>query len=213
MDVSESMPADPEPPQRGRPRNAGPAAIQSSAHSLRGAPIAVWVRRSTLPSDSGTLHTPLDLDRLHALAQAAADHLAAQTGATGELRVRVVGDDEMTRLHAEHLGDPTTTDVLTFDLRDDPGADPPLPLDTDIIVCVDEAGRVARELGRAVEEELLLYIIHAALHCLGEDDTDEVGARRMALRQDDILNALGLAPAGADKPLAGGAERDAKGTL
>jgi len=213
MDLSESLPADPEPPQRGRPRNAGPAVMHSTTHSLAGARLSVWIR----PQAESGVRTPLDLDRLGALAQAAADHLAAQTGATGELRVRIVGDDEMTRLHAEHLDDPTTTDVLTFDLRDDPEADPPLPLDTDIIVCVDEARRVAGRLGRAIEEELLLYIIHGALHCLGESDTDEASARRMASRQDDTLCALGLAPAGADKPpiLDAGCDAgcDAKGTL
>src|SRR5689334_21732815 len=92
---------------------------------------------------------------------------------SGEARVRVVSDPEMTAAHGKYSNDPTTTDVLTFDLNGDaPGnaADlgyaSPRELDVDILVCADEAGRRGGALGHAPERELLLYIIHGVLHCL-----------------------------------------------
>jgi len=109
-------------------------------------------------------------------------------GARGEVRVRVVGDAEMARLHEARTGVPGTTDVLTFDLRDEPAGD----LDTDVVVCVDEARRQAASRGHALEHELLLYIVHGVLHCLGYDDHDPAGAAAMHAREDEVLRAIGV---------------------
>lgn len=106
----------------------------------------------------------------------------------GEVRVRLVGDDEMSRRHNDYLNDPTTTDVLTFDLARDPSA----PLDVDILVCADEAARQASARSVEWREEILLYIIHGALHCSGYDDIDEAGAARMHEKEDEILRAIGV---------------------
>lgn len=66
------------------------------------------------------------------------------------------------------------------------------PLDVDILVCADEAARQAAVRAVPVERELLLYIVHAVLHCLGEDDHDEASAGRMHEREDRILSAIGV---------------------
>jgi len=100
----------------------------------------------------------------------------------------VVGDEEMAAAHARHSGVPGTTDVLTFDLREDPDG----PLDADVMVCADEAERQAAARGHAVEREVLLYAVHAVLHCLGEDDRDEASAARMHAREDEVLRAIGV---------------------
>lgn len=115
----------------------------------------------------------------------------------GEVRVRVVDDAEMTRAHLKHLNLDSTTDVLTFDLAD--GRSSPRgdgvsgePLDVDVLVCVDEAARQAKSRGIAPERELLLYVVHAVLHCLGEDDHDDAAFARMHAREDEILCAIGV---------------------
>lgn len=110
---------------------------------------------------------------------------------TGELRVRVVGDAEMASTHRAYLDDPTTTDVMTFDLREG-GASRDRVLDVDVHVCIDEAQRHARLHGHPVERELLLYIIHGVLHCLGHDDHDEAGFAAMHALEDDILERIGV---------------------
>jgi len=104
-----------------------------------------------------------------------------------ELGVTVVGDTDMAELHRRHKDTPGTTDVLTFDLRDDP-AD---PIDADVVLCLDEAARQAAERGHGVELELLLYAVHALMHLLGEDDQDAASAGRMHRREDALLEALG----------------------
>jgi len=108
---------------------------------------------------------------------------------TGEVRVRVVRDEEMARVHGRWLGDPTTTDVLTFDLGSDPKAG---LVDADLYVCADEAARQAEARGHGIEAELLLYVVHGVLHCLGYDDADPAAARAMHEREDEILQAIGV---------------------
>ena len=128
------------------------------------------------------------LTALHAQANAAAAHLQA----TGEVRVRIVDDAEMTRLHAQHCNDPTPTDVLTFDLRDDAHAS--APLDTDIVVCLGVAQAQAAARGHTPERELLLYIVHGMLHCLGHDDHADEDFQRMHRTEDEVLAAIGVGP-------------------
>ncbi len=115
---------------------------------------------------------------------------------TGEVRVRLVNDAEMARLHERHTGVGGTTDVLTFDLRNRAGD----PLDTDLVVCVDEARRQADARGLTVEHELLLYIVHGILHCGEHDDHDPAAAALMHQTEDRVLAALGLGAA-YDRPV------------
>jgi probable rRNA maturation factor len=151
------------------------------------------------PEPSPSSHTAIDLldtdNCLDAeaacwLRDAGVKALAAMRPAEvgGEVRVRIVNDAEMCHLHEAHLGDPSTTDVLTFDCANDPQA----PLDVDIVVCFDEAHRQADRRRGKVERELLLYIVHGALHCSGYDDHDDDSFRRMHRREDEILRAIGV---------------------
>lgn len=112
----------------------------------------------------------------------------ALLGARGEVRIAVIDDARMDEAHRRYSGVAGTTDVLTFDLREAGEG----PLDTDVMVCLDEAHRRAAERGHGAREELLLYVIHAALHCLGFDDHDEAQALRMHAEEDRVLTALGV---------------------
>jgi probable rRNA maturation factor len=137
---------------------------------------------------------------------------------TGEARVRIVGDEEMSAAHLEYLGEAGTTDVITFDMSEldeaeegEPGlstapsggsaeaprgtewqANRAAVLDADILVCSDEAARQAAVRDHSVERELLLYFIHGVLHCLGHDDHDEESAARMHQAEDEVLEGIGV---------------------
>jgi probable rRNA maturation factor len=65
-------------------------------------------------------------------------------------------------------------------------------LDVDLLVCADEAGRQAELRGFTVERELLLYIVHGVLHCLGFDDHNETDSARMHAEEDRLLAAAGV---------------------
>lgn len=117
--------------------------------------------------------------------------LARRLGVSGELRVRLVGDTEMAAAHHKYLGEASTTDVLTFDLAHGASANG-APIDADLLVCVDEAHRRAAEFGHGPERELLLYMLHGLLHCLGHDDHDARGYERMHALEDELLGAIGV---------------------
>lgn len=136
-------------------------------------------------------------------------------GACGEVRVRIVDDMEMAAAHEEFAGAAGTTDVLTFDLADPGVTGAPrinlehgrlefdsaqYVLDTDILACFDVAERQVAlsnpETGGspAVERELLLYVVHGVLHCLGMDDHDNDAAAAMHRVEDVVLTAIGVGP-------------------
>lgn len=102
--------------------------------------------------------------------------------ALSRLSVRLVNDLEMTRLHARHMNDPTTTDVLTFV----DGAE------VDVAVCVDEARRRSAEMGHDLRRELLLYSLHGLLHAAGFDDRTPEDFARMHAEEDRLLAAIGV---------------------
>lgn len=106
----------------------------------------------------------------------------------GRLEIAVVGNAEMCRQHARWMGDNSSTDVLTFDLRDKPEAG---LVDGQLLVCRSVAKRRARSRNADWRGELLLYVVHGCLHLCGYDDQDEADASRMHEREDEILVGLG----------------------
>jgi len=107
--------------------------------------------------------------------------------------IEIVNDVEMGALHQQYLNLPTTTDVLTFDLRDDiTTSNEGSAVILDTVICADEAERRAIELGHSTDHELLLYCIHSLLHVQGYDDRTKAGAARMHAREDALLEALGV---------------------
>jgi probable rRNA maturation factor len=103
------------------------------------------------------------------------------------ISVALVGDRDMASLHRQYLGDPETTDVLTFDLRDDRQGP---ELEGEIAVCVDAARRQARRWRVSVSAELLRYVIHGVLHLLGYDDDLPARRRRMRRQETRVLAML-----------------------
>lgn len=91
----------------------------------------------------------------------------------GELSVAFLTDAALARLHADFLGDPATTDVITFEGR------PEFGLAGEICVSADTAARFARDHGRDFSAELTLYVVHGWLHLAGYDDLEPAKKRVM----------------------------------
>jgi probable rRNA maturation factor len=129
---------------------------------------------------------PLEATEVARAVEAALEH-----GGRPGLAVGVVlADDElMVRLHAEHLDDPSTTDVITFDLGEDDLA--PGELAAELYVGVEEAQRVASERGVRWQRELALYVVHGVLHLCGFDDHDEADSAAMRVAERAVMDALG----------------------
>jgi probable rRNA maturation factor len=142
--------------------------------------------------------------------EAHARRAVAALASSGEVRVRVVGDPEMALANQRFHGQEGPTDVLTFDLSSARAGDPAdlgrpssRQLDADILLCAAEAERQAASRSFLPERELLLYLIHGVLHCLGHDDHDPQAAARMHAVEDRVLEFLGVGATfdpGKDRP-------------
>ncbi|MFG0300125.1 MAG: rRNA maturation RNase YbeY [Phycisphaerales bacterium JB047] len=145
---------------------------------------------------------PIELDVFDATRSLSDDDLRTLTRLTqhalaplpnkGSVRVRIVGDEEMISAHDRFSGLATTTDVLTFDLAHNHEDFQTKTLDTDLIICLDEARRQSSPRPHTAIHELLLYIIHGVLHCLGYDDHDDQAYTRMHAREDELLTNAGI---------------------
>jgi probable rRNA maturation factor len=93
----------------------------------------------------------------------------------GDLSLVFLTDAALARLHADFLGDPTSTDVITFE------GDPALGVAGEICVSVDTAVTYARKHRRDFNAELTLYLIHGWLHLAGYDDLQP--ARKRVMRR------------------------------
>lgn len=132
-----------------------------------------------------------DLDR--ALVRRAVAAALAEDGMDGcALTVLLVDDAGSARLHGEHFGDPTPTDVMTFpDGQDDPESGRHRL--GDLAVGVGVARREAARRGVPVAHELALYVLHGVLHLLGHDDADPRDQEEMWQVQRRLLAPLGIA--------------------
>ena len=117
----------------------------------------------------------------------------AQLQAAGSVRAKVVNDHQMSAAHKQFSGIDGTTDVLTFDLNDQ-NTTKAKALDTDLIICYEEAKRQALQHNHTPAHELLLYIIHGTLHCLGYNDHTPEDFKAMHNKEDQLLTLAGIGP-------------------
>lgn len=144
-------------------------------------------------------HPRLRIDR-RALTQMIAVLDRAQTSITrlphaappGELSVVFMTDAALAQVHDDFLGDPSTTDVITF------AGDSRVGLAGEICVSVDTASTYAARHRRAFSTELTLYLVHGWLHLAGHDDLapeKKRAMRRAEARALQALRAQGAIPA------------------
>lgn len=107
----------------------------------------------------------------------------------GELSLVFLTDAALAQLHADFLGDPTTTDVITFE------GNPALGSAGEICVSADTAAAYAQAHGRNFSDELTLYLVHGWLHLAGYDDLQP--AKKRAMRRAEARAMRVLARAGA----------------
>jgi probable rRNA maturation factor len=111
--------------------------------------------------------------------------------------IAVVDDPTIHQLNRRYLDHDDATDVLSFVLQREENR-----LEGEVVVSAETAQRVARQFGWSPADELLLYVIHGALHLVGYDD--QTPSERAAMREQEraYLARFGLAPR-YDEPDAG----------
>ena len=124
------------------------------------------------------------------LAEAVCAALQRRQVARAQISVALVDDATIAELNQTHLQHEGPTDVLAFDLRGPDEA----PLEGEVVLSVETARREARRRGHSEEAELMLYVVHGALHLTGMDDHAPEDAQRMHHLENEVLTALGVGP-------------------
>lgn len=121
------------------------------------------------------------VDRQRAVrgAKAACKRAAEAVLGSRKVVVALVDDDTIARLHERYLGVRGPTDVLSFPHGE-------------IVVSGETARREARERGIEPLHELLLYVIHGALHLKGYRDKTAADRKRMRAAERRVLARLGV---------------------
>lgn len=154
----------------------------------------------TVVSRNFQVRPVLPLRRLDAVVRVAG---LTVRGCLGTVGFAFVDDAGMARHHGRFMGDPTTTDVLSFpdeiaaeDEAEQVGAGgieadaPEFPYWGDVIICTDQAVRQARSLRHPYRYELAVLALHGVLHLLGFDHTRDHGQMRRlehALRPRSVV--------------------------
>jgi len=105
------------------------------------------------------------------------------------ISLAVVDDPTIRRLNRQFLGRDHATDVLSFELKRSARS-----LEAEVIVSGDTARAAAPRFRWSAADELLLYVIHGALHLVGYDDQTPHDRARMRDRQRAHLARFGLQP-------------------
>jgi len=121
------------------------------------------------------------------LAEAARLVLAGEGIAAAEISIAIVDDPAIHTINHDYLQHDFATDVITFALGEDGGV-----LEGEIVISAETARSVALRHGVEPADELLLYVIHGALHLAGYDDLSAAPRKRMRAREQHYLSELGL---------------------
>jgi len=108
---------------------------------------------------------------------------------SADVSLAIVDDATMRQLNRRHLEHDFATDVLSFLLEHNG-----VWLEGEIIVSADTAAGSAGRFGWNTADELLLYVIHGALHLIGHDDQEPAALAVMRSRERHYLSQFGLSP-------------------
>ena len=127
-----------------------------------------------------------------------------------EVQVNIIltTNEEIRQINLEQRGVDAPTDVLSFpmieyaypsdftvlegDSMDNFDPDSGELILGDIVISVDKVMEQAEKYNHEVKREYAFLIAHSMLHLFGYDHMDEVERENMEIRQDEILNRLGI---------------------
>ncbi|MBQ6908361.1 MAG: rRNA maturation RNase YbeY [Clostridia bacterium] len=106
-----------------------------------------------------------------------------------DVSVLITDNEEIQRLNLQYRNIDAPTDVLSFPMFDEEGN-----LDNDelgdIVISLERALSQSEEYGHSLKREVAFLTAHSMLHLLGYDH--ENGEQEMYIKQDEILNLLGI---------------------
>lgn len=100
----------------------------------------------------------------------------------GEISIAIVDDAQIHALNRQYLDHDWPTDAISFQFD----AEAPV-LNGEVIVSFEMAERISAEQRWNADDELLLYVIHGALHLVGMDDQNDESAAQMRSEERKYL--------------------------
>ena len=101
----------------------------------------------------------------------------------GLIGIVLTGDDRMREINRDFRGKDRATDVLSFDLSDEPDR-----IEGEVYVGVDRAVAQAGDIGCTDAEELARLVIHGVLHLAGHDHHNPDEEHRMLAETERWLS-------------------------
>lgn len=130
--------------------------------------------------------TSVDESRLHD----AVTHVLVNNGIeSAKVGVAIVSDKTIRSLNRDYLQHDQTTDVLSFPLSVGDEV-----LEGEIAISLDTAALRAKEYDWDMADELLLYVVHGALHLVGFRDASEHARAEMRTQEVAMLAHFGITP-------------------
>ena len=148
---------------------------------------------------------PQTSEAFHKLLESAlAETCEAALGAQDvEIELTLCGDEEMTHLNFDHMGERGPTDVLAFPLHEwsvdmghshladeDAGMPPGGLLLGDVVIDVDQAVRQAVDGGWSPAQEIALLAVHGTLHLMGHDHAESEDEAAMRAIERRVIEKL-----------------------
>ena len=111
--------------------------------------------------------------------------LRSQGLAETALCITFVSAYKMRVLNKKYLNHDYVTDVLTFDFSENKNT-----IAGEIVIAPSQALKNSRIYRTALNQEILLYVIHGMLHLLGYKDHHPADIKRMRTREEQLMKLL-----------------------
>lgn len=98
-------------------------------------------------------------------------------GSLLEVEATFISDAAIGKVHAKFLGNPASTDVITF-------------AHGEILISAETAALEAGLRGEPLGRELVRYLVHGLLHLNGHEDKDPADAAAMWTAQETTVSEL-----------------------
>ena len=107
------------------------------------------------------------------------------------ISIRIVDEDEITKLNEKYRKKSATTNVLAFPAEIPAGVD--LPFIGDIVMCAPIVAKQAAEQGKSPASHWAHMTLHGILHLQGYDHIDAADAEIMESLEVQLMHKLGFA--------------------
>lgn len=135
-----------------------------------------------------------DIEQLKLWATSVIDSVGNDKEKSAQMTVRIVNQEEITRLNSEYRHKDYATNVLSFPFANPPGIPEEESVNSlgDLVICASVVNREAEEQHKSMTAHWAHMVVHGTLHLLGYDHQDDEEAKAMESMEKNVLKGLGF---------------------